>query len=198
MKLALCFAFIAACGGKSVPIAQKGPTSGGGLSPEQWKTLAQEVATRTGAKVISWGQADLADDDHEVRFAVLENQGTTEGTYLLSSRGKLYALTFDVDGKTQPWGGRDNLWAKLPDQRLAHRQAHRAGYEDTEIALRGGAIVVLRTSFLDDARSSDQPVEKEFPCNPTCTPFAPGADTYGLKNPRGPAATIDELFPRVK
>jgi hypothetical protein len=198
MKLALCLAFVAACGGgTSSTVSHNGPTPPT-LTVEQFQKLAVEVATRTGAKVITWGQADLADDDHEVRFAVLENQGTSEGTYLLSSRGKLYAILFDVDGKTQAWGGRDNLWVKSADKRIAHRQAHRAGFEDTEVALRAGKIVVLRTAYLDDARTSDQPEEREFPCDPVCTPFAPGADTYGLKNPRGPASTIDELFPRVK
>jgi hypothetical protein len=200
MKLALLVALVGCGGAVPAPIEQKGPTSPTGerLTPDQFQTLATEAARRIGGAVFSWGVADLADDDHEVRFAVLENEEKGEGAYLLSARGQLYALAFDADGRTKTWGPRFPGWKELKDKRLVHLQGHRAGYHSVEVALRGGRFVMLKWESLEDARDNDVADVKEYPCAPQCKPFAPSEGTYGLKHPRGPARTIDELFPPVK
>jgi hypothetical protein len=205
-KLALVIA-LAACGGGSTskpasePLAHQAPVAplGDRLSPERFQALANEAAARLGAKVMAWGEADLDDVDHRVRFATLSNETTSVGTYLLAAGGKLYALSFDWDGRTNPWTGHDAsaAWRTPPDKVLRHVQGHRGGHATVEVALAGGHIVVRRTAALEDARAGDDAVVKEFPCSPTCTKFAPDPTTYGLRDPRGPAATLDELLPKT-
>ena len=140
----------------------------------------EDVAAKLGAKLVAQGTAELDDKPGPDRWAQLDGGDT--GQYVIETAGKAFVAQYEADGRTRPWAG------DPAGKAIVHQQGHRAGYQRWELAVRKGELVILREDSVDDARTSDVPVKKDYG---DCTPACPKADERGFTVASG--TTLSDL-----
>lgn len=167
-----------------------------------FRALATEVASRSGRVIAGWGTIAF---DGGGRYATMQPRDgdyDTGGAYLIEQGEARWLVAFTYDGRTSAWGMQDHgggpppegaaaTWAAVDARSIVHTQSHRGGYEALELAVVGGALVLLSREYLSDARDGDEPVVERHAC-PDCPALTPIPDL--ILAVRGPATTAEELL----
>lgn len=157
------------------------------LSEGAFGSLADAVGGRLDGTVGASGEAMLGDDGVPHRWARVDpdQPGRARGAYVLSTGDRVWLVTYETDGRTEPWTG------DAFSQAIVHAQGHHHGSETIGFALRGGVPVVLEYELIEEDSPEDSVSRR---CQKACSSLR-GFDTQDARFVvTGPAATVDELI----
>lgn len=148
---------------------------------ERWQAIADGIAAERNMKVVEAGTATLDDvrgaDDYAllVEIPPAGDVWAPGAAYLLRAGGRVWILTYEAGGRTQPWT------PKPTDRWITHFEGHSGGFTETLFGIRHGRPVVFRERYLEDARAGDKPRTKRFCSTKPSAPrrACPALDTLG-------------------
>lgn len=164
------------------------------LAAEEFDAIVDRVGRRTDRIVGASGEAMLGDDGVPHRWARLdpEEPVRVRGAYVIEDATQVWVVTYETDGRTEPWTG------TTTDRAIEHGQGHHHGAETITFALRGGDLVVLSYELVDDDETGES-IRKRFARHGECAKPCPrlrGFETVDARlEVRGPAISISELTP---